>query len=82
MWALLNIYVLIVAEPFDKISRRLKRLTSGVAASWEESEPEKVLGIGKRKKIPTAKLQDATTLKVAKPRKGNWFINCEASISS
>ena len=57
MWALLNIYVLIFAEPFDKISRRLKRLTSGVAASWEESEPEKVLGIGNKYQLQNYKMQ-------------------------
>ncbi|EFX63398.1 hypothetical protein DAPPUDRAFT_335516 [Daphnia pulex] len=50
---------------------RLKRLTSGLATTWEESESEKMLGVGKRKKIPSSKLQDAAALVVVKPRRGN-----------
>ncbi|XP_046456053.1 uncharacterized protein LOC124203351 isoform X2 [Daphnia pulex] len=58
-------------KSFEKINKRLKRLTSGLATTWEESESEKMLGVGKRKKIPSSKLQDAAALVVEKPRRGN-----------
>ena len=64
------VYVLLL-ESFEKINKRLKRLTSGLATTWEESESEKMLGVGKRKKIPSSKLQDAAALVVEKPRRGN-----------
>ncbi|XP_046456057.1 uncharacterized protein LOC124203351 isoform X5 [Daphnia pulex] len=56
-------------KSFEKINKRLKRLTSGLATTWEESESEKMLGVGKRKKIPSSKLQDAAALVVEKPRR-------------
>ncbi|XP_046644409.1 uncharacterized protein LOC124329385 isoform X2 [Daphnia pulicaria] len=56
-------------KSFEKINKRLKRLTSGLATTWEESESEKMLGVGKRKKIPSSKLQDAVALIVEKPRR-------------
>jgi hypothetical protein len=52
-----------------KINKRLKLITSGLATTWEESESEKMLGVGKRKKIPSSKLQDAAALVVVKPRR-------------
>jgi hypothetical protein len=64
------VHVLLL-ESFEKINKRLKRLTSGLATTWEESESEKMLGVGKRKKIPSSKLQDAEALVVVKPRRGN-----------
>jgi hypothetical protein len=66
-----NFLVHFLLESFEKINKRLKRLTSGLATTWEESESEKMLGVGKRKKIPSSKLQDAAALVVEKPRRGN-----------
>jgi predicted Holliday junction resolvase-like endonuclease len=54
-----------------KINKRLKLITSGLATTWEESESEKMLGVGKRKKIISSKLQDAAALVVEKPRRSN-----------
>ncbi len=64
------VHVLLL-QSFEKINKRLKRLTSGLTTTWEESESEKMLGVGKRKKIPSSKLQDAAALVVEKPRRGN-----------
>ncbi len=64
-----NFFVRVLLESFEKIKKRLKRLTSGLATTWEESESEKMLGVGKRKKIPSSKLQDAAALVVGKTEK-------------
>jgi hypothetical protein len=66
-----NFLVHFLLESFEKINKRLKRLTSGLTTTWEESESEKMLGVGKRKKIPSSKLQDAAALVVEKPRRSN-----------
>lgn len=67
-----NFLVHVLLESFEKINKKkLKRLTSGLATTWEESESEKMLGVGKRKKIPSSKLQDAAALVVEKPRRSN-----------
>ncbi len=65
-----NFLIYVLLESFEKINKRLKRLTSGLATTWEVSESEKMLGVGKRKKIPSSKLQDAADLVVVKPRRG------------
>lgn len=66
-----NFLIHVLLESFEKINKRLKRLTSGLATTWEESESEKMLGVGKRKKIPSSKLQDAAALVVEKSRRSN-----------
>jgi hypothetical protein len=66
-----NFLVHVLLESFEKINKRLKRLTSGLATTWEESESEKMLGVGKRKKIPSSKLQDTAALVFEKTRRSN-----------